>query len=94
MARSPDMPGMEDASGVFTYDTAALPMWINYMRKALDGVPETYPTAPQGLIRVKPAGSTTEVYLPRDMLVRISNWKPEAVFWIADEVLGKGMIVK
>jgi penicillin-binding protein 1A len=40
---------------------AALPMWINYMRKALDGVPETFPKAPEGLIRVQPAGATEEM---------------------------------
>ncbi len=27
MARSPEMPGVSDASGVFTYDPNALPMW-------------------------------------------------------------------
>ena len=51
-----------------TGGAAALPMWINYMRKALDGVPETYPTAPAGLIRVQPTGSTTEEMIYKENL--------------------------
>ena len=47
---------------------AALPMWINYMRKALDGVPETFPKAPEGLIRVQPAGATTEEMIYKENL--------------------------
>jgi len=33
----------------------ALPMWIDYMRVALKGVPEQYLSAPSGLVRVKPS---------------------------------------
>ena len=51
-----------------TGGSAALPMWINYMRKALDGVPETYPTAPPGLIRVQPTGATTEEMIYQENL--------------------------
>jgi penicillin-binding protein 1A len=47
---------------------AALPMWISYMRKALDGVPETFPKAPEGLIRVQPAGATTEEMIYKENL--------------------------
>ena len=47
---------------------AALPMWINYMRKALEGVPESFPKAPEGLIRVQPAGSTTEEMIYKENL--------------------------
>ncbi len=51
-----------------TGGTAALPMWINYMRKALDGVPETYPTAPAGLVRIKPSGSPAEEMIYQENL--------------------------
>ncbi|WP_374243969.1 penicillin-binding protein 1A [Zoogloea sp.] len=51
-----------------TGGAAALPMWINYMRKALDGVPESFPTPPAGLIRVQPAGSTTEEMIYKENL--------------------------
>ena len=51
-----------------TGGAAALPMWITYMRKALDGVPETYPTAPPGLIRVQPTGATTEEMIYQENL--------------------------
>ena len=51
-----------------TGGAAALPMWINYMRKALDGVPETFPTAPAGLIRVQPAGSNREEMIYKENL--------------------------
>ncbi len=53
-----------------TGGTAALPMWIGYMEKALKGVPESYMTAPEGLISVSvppdpsnkhPSGNTTEL---------------------------------
>jgi len=44
-----------------TGGAVALPIWINYMRKALDGVPESYPTAPPGLIRIQPAGGSEEM---------------------------------
>ena len=47
---------------------AALPMWINYMRKALEGVPESFPKAPEGLIRIQPAGSTTEEMIYKENL--------------------------
>ena len=50
---------------------AALPMWINYMRKALDGVPESFPKAPEGLIRVQPAGSTTEEMIYKENLPEV-----------------------
>jgi penicillin-binding protein 1A len=58
-----------------TGGTAALPMWINYMRKALDGVPESYPTAPPGLIRIKPAGSPTDEMIYQENLPTVP---PEA----------------
>jgi penicillin-binding protein 1A len=51
-----------------TGGAAALPMWINYMRKALDGVPETYPQAPKGLIRIQPAGSPGEEMIYQENL--------------------------
>ncbi|WP_374476414.1 penicillin-binding protein 1A [Zoogloea sp.] len=51
-----------------TGGAAALPMWINYMRKALDGVPETYPQAPKGLIRIQPAGSPNEEMIYQENL--------------------------
>ena len=38
------------------------------MRKALDGVPETFPKAPEGLIRVQPAGATTEEMIYKENL--------------------------
>lgn len=47
---------------------AALPMWINYMRKALEGVPESFPKAPEGLIRIQPAGSATEEMIYKENL--------------------------
>ena len=47
---------------------AALPMWINYMRKALEGVPESFPKAPEGLIRIQPAGATTEEMIYKENL--------------------------
>ena len=31
---------------------AALPIWINYMQSTLKGVPETMPSAPEGVINV------------------------------------------
>lgn len=58
-----------------TGGTAALPMWINYMRKALDGVPESYPTAPAGLIRIQPAGSPAEEMIYQENLPTVP---PEA----------------
>ncbi|WP_374259487.1 penicillin-binding protein 1A [Zoogloea sp.] len=58
-----------------TGGAAALPMWINYMRKALEGVPESYPTAPAGLIRVQPAGSPTEEMIYKENLPAVP---PEA----------------
>jgi penicillin-binding protein 1A len=58
-----------------TGGAAALPMWINYMRKALDGVPESYPTAPAGLIRIKPAGSPTDEMIYQENLPTVP---PEA----------------
>jgi penicillin-binding protein 1A len=51
-----------------TGGAAALPMWINYMRKALDGVPESYPTPPDGLIRIQPEGSATEELIYKENL--------------------------
>lgn len=51
-----------------TGGAAALPMWINYMRKALEGVPETYPQAPKGLIRIQPAGSPSEEMIYQENL--------------------------
>ncbi|MBN8282280.1 penicillin-binding protein 1A [Zoogloea sp.] len=51
-----------------TGGAAALPMWINYMRKALDGIPETYPQAPKGLIRIQPAGSPGEEMIYQENL--------------------------
>lgn len=51
-----------------TGGAAALPMWINYMRKALDGTPESYPTPPDGLIRIQPEGSATEELIYKENL--------------------------
>lgn len=45
-----------------TGGTAALPMWIDYMGKALKDIPESVMTAPEGLINVsvvKPDGAST-----------------------------------
>lgn len=55
---------------------AALPMWINYMRKALDGVPESFPKAPEGLIRVQPAGSATEEMIYKENLPAVPAEAP------------------
>ncbi|NML26437.1 penicillin-binding protein 1A [Zoogloea dura] len=51
-----------------TGGAAALPMWINYMRKALEGVPETYPTPPGGLIRIQPAGGGNDEMIYQENL--------------------------
>ncbi|MBL8453328.1 penicillin-binding protein 1A [Zoogloea sp.] len=51
-----------------TGGAAALPMWISYMRKALDGVPETYPQAPKGLVRIQPTGSAREEMIYQENL--------------------------
>ena len=32
---------------------AALPMWIDYMRFALQGIPEQHPSPPEGLVTVR-----------------------------------------
>ena len=48
--------GFDDLSKLGRGETggrAALPMWIDYMRKALKGVPETEPVPPEGLVTVK-----------------------------------------
>jgi penicillin-binding protein 1A len=45
-----------------TGGTAALPMWINYMRVALEGVPESYPNTPDGLLRVQSGNSEEMIY--------------------------------
>ena len=59
-----------------TGGAAALPMWINYMRKALDGVPESYPVAPKGLIRIQPAGSTSEEMIYQENLPAVPPETP------------------
>lgn len=51
-----------------TGGAAALPMWINYMRKALEGVPEAYPTPPGGLIRIQPAGGGSDEMIYQENL--------------------------
>ena len=51
-----------------TGGAAALPMWINYMRKALEGVPESYPTPPGGLIRIQPAGGGSDEMIYQENL--------------------------
>ena len=51
-----------------TGGAAALPMWINYMRKALEGVPESYPTPPGGLIRIQPAGGGNDEMIYQENL--------------------------
>ena len=38
--------------GQETGGMAALPMWINYMQRALKGVPESHPQAPEGTVNV------------------------------------------
>ncbi len=38
------------------------------MRKALDNVPESYPKAPKGLIRIQPAGSPGEEMIYQENL--------------------------
>ncbi|MGL4408068.1 MAG: penicillin-binding protein 1A [Zoogloea sp.] len=45
-----------------TGGSAALPMWINYMRVALEGVPESYPNTPDGLLRVQSGNSEEMIY--------------------------------
>ncbi|MBS0347776.1 MAG: penicillin-binding protein 1A [Proteobacteria bacterium] len=60
-----------------TGGTAALPMWINYMRKALDGVPESYPTPPDGLIRIQPEGSATEELIYKENLPAAPTETPQ-----------------
>jgi len=41
-----------------TGGTAALPIWISFMEKALKGVPESFMDKPSGLIAITPTGST------------------------------------
>ena len=43
----PKKLGSQETGGV-----AALPIWINYMQRTLKGVPETMPSAPEGVINV------------------------------------------
>ena len=57
-----------------TGGSAALPIWIGFMEKALAGVPESFPPAPAGLASIMakdPAGKETrelmyQEYLPRE----------------------------
>ena len=36
----------------------AVPIWVDYMREALRGVPETRPSAPEGIVEIKINGRT------------------------------------
>ena len=49
-----------------TGSKAALPMWIEYMRTALDGVPELMMERPEGLVTVKINPETGELAAPGD----------------------------
>ncbi|MDD3352886.1 penicillin-binding protein 1A [Zoogloea sp.] len=68
-----------------TGGAAALPMWINYMRKALDGTPETYPTAPAGLIRIQPSGGDEEMIYQENLPAAPPEAPPEPASGPADE---------
>ena len=59
-----------------TGGAAALPMWIGYMRRALEGVPESYPPAPDGLIRVQPGGGGTEELIYKENLPAVPTEAP------------------
>ncbi|KON81354.1 penicillin-binding protein 1A [Azoarcus sp. PA01] len=51
-----------------TGGSAALPIWVNYMRTALKGVPEKALARPDGLLAIHLAGSGREEYIYRENL--------------------------
>ena len=63
--------------------TAALPVWIDYMREALDGVPEVARPIPEGVVSVKVSPGSGRAAAPND---------PNAVFeyFFADNVPRQG----
>jgi penicillin-binding protein 1A len=54
-----------------TGGTAALPIWIGYMEKALAGVPESWQDVPEGMVAITardPAGNTTSEMIYSEQL--------------------------
>jgi penicillin-binding protein 1A len=51
-----------------TGGAAALPIWINYMRVALNGRPEIEREMPTGLLGVTPEGSTRQEFIYQENL--------------------------
>jgi penicillin-binding protein 1A len=51
-----------------TGGAAALPMWINYMRVALNGKPEIHHEMPEGLLSVTPEGGTRQELIYQENL--------------------------
>lgn len=61
-----------------TGGTAALPIWIGYMERALKGVPEAYMEAPEGLTAVPandPSGKTAKELIYKEQ-VPADEWSP------------------
>ena len=59
-----------------TGGTAALPIWIGYMEKALKGVPETFMDMPEGLTAVTtedPAGRVQKELIYKEQLP-VEEW--------------------
>ncbi|WP_419834029.1 penicillin-binding protein 1A [Endozoicomonas atrinae] len=68
--------GMDDFSTLGRWEygaNAALPIWLDYMRTALDGKPEHKPVQPEGMITLKISPETGKLALPGD---------PNAIFEI------------
>jgi penicillin-binding protein 1A len=51
-----------------TGGAAALPIWINYMRVALNGKPESRREMPQGLLRISPEGGGRQEFIYQENL--------------------------
>lgn len=61
--------GFDDNSkiGVREYGgTSALPIWIEFMKTALDGIPDTLPPQPDGVVTVRISPDTGELTMPDD----------------------------
>lgn len=60
-----------------TGGTTALPIWIGYMQAALEGVPETHPEVPDGMLRVESVDPASGQPI-NDIVYRESVPPPEA----------------
>ena len=63
-----------------TGSSAALPMWINYMRTALKDAPEAARSRPDGLLAVQLGGGAREEYVYRENLATLSMQLPPMPF--------------